>query len=59
MKSIRGLKTLRDQDKVFSIKRLRTRMTSIEILSALFKITSDKVGTRLDLDLKTSKSFIA
>ena len=33
-------------------------MTSVEILCALFEITSDKVGARLDRYLQTSEGFV-
>ncbi len=71
MKSRRGLKSLERlangleiKTKVFSVGRefsskSRARMTSVEILCALFEITSDKVGTRLDRYLQTSEGFVS
>ena len=55
---------LKRQDKVLPVRceflsKGRTRMTSIEILCALLKITSDKVGSRLDRHHQTRNSFYA
>ncbi len=40
------------------MNKVKTRMTSIEILCALFKLTSNKAGTRLDRHIQTRKGSV-